>query len=131
MSRRSGDWKIRSGGGGVAISVNDDSFGSHNCSRYKNFIEALNVPDTLWVTGKRLFFLARPATEAEKNFIITADGAESKKPIIYVTKITEEGRPSLNDKQIAVSIINEGERSCTQLLYNSILFPNQPKTSHP
>lgn len=80
--------KIRGGGGGVAISMDDSSFGAHSWHSASNVVEALNVPDSLWVEGMRLYFIARPATETEKSFLISADGDESDKPLIFVTKFS-------------------------------------------
>lgn len=80
--------KIRSGGGGIAISMRNSTFSKHQWQGFPNVVEALNVPDSLKQSGKHLFFSARVATQEERVFIITADGDESVKPIIVVTKVS-------------------------------------------
>ncbi len=85
--------RIRSGGGGIAVSMDTPSFGSHRWRGYKNVIEALNIPHELYQPGQRIFFRARQATEEEKSFPITADGDESEKPIVYVLAVSAVGCP--------------------------------------
>ena len=80
--------EIRSNGGGVAISMNDSDLSTHEWNGFKNVIEALNVPDSLWQDGKKVFLICRQPTESEKVYPISSDGDESAKPIVYVLKIS-------------------------------------------
>ncbi len=86
--------KIRSVGGGIAVSMSDASFGSHEWRGHKNVVEALNIPRDL-TPGAEIYLFARFATEKERSGIITADGDESKKPVIYVLKYGLEGCPEM------------------------------------
>jgi|GEM_PF-1617211 len=79
--------RIRSGGGGPAVSVHSSVFGEHSWGGYSNVVEALNLPTGL-SAGTKIYFKARPATQEERSYVITADGAESAKPIIYVTAVS-------------------------------------------
>lgn len=85
--------KIRSGGGGVAISMFESDFSNHIWHDYNHVVEALNIPRDQWTPGKTIYFIARNITDEEKSFIITADGDESEKPIIYVLKYSFNGCP--------------------------------------
>jgi hypothetical protein len=85
--------KIRSAGGGIAVSVNSPHFGGHEWRGYKNVVEALNLERT-YLPGTKIYFKARPAVESEKLYIVTADGDESAKPIIWVTKVSNVGCPA-------------------------------------
>lgn len=85
--------KIRSGGGGVAISMFESDFSNHIWHDYNHVVEALNIPRDQWTPGKTIYFIARNVTEEEKSFFITADGDESAKPIIYVLKYSFNGCP--------------------------------------
>ncbi len=84
--------KIRSGGGGPAVSVKSTAFGSHQWGRYQNVVEALNLGFD-FEPGSKIFFQARPATEQEKSYAITADGNESAKPVIFVTAVSTDSCP--------------------------------------
>ena len=84
--------KIRSGGGGLAVSLNSTEFGAHQWRGYNNVVEALNL-NLVYPIGSKIYFKARAATDQEKMFIITADGDESAKPIIYVTVVSTESCP--------------------------------------
>lgn len=84
--------KIRSGGGGPAVSVNSTVFGKHSWRGYNNVVEALNLKQN-YASGTKIYFKARPATEEEKSYIITADGDESAKPVIFVTAVSTDRCP--------------------------------------
>jgi len=84
--------RIRSGGGGPAVSVNSSVFGKHSWGGYSNVVEALNLKQN-FASGTKVYFKARPATQEEKAYAITADGAESAKPIIFVTAVSTDACP--------------------------------------
>ncbi|WP_207420742.1 hypothetical protein [Desertivirga brevis] len=84
--------KIRTNGGGVAVSVNSPIFGTHEWRDYKNVVEALNLKSG-YNAGTKIYFKARAATDQEKIYPITADGDESAKPIIYITSASSETCP--------------------------------------
>ena len=86
--------KIRSGGGGIAVSVKDDFFGSHEWRGHQNVIEALNIPLSIYEPGSKIFFTGRHASEDEKNYPITADGDESNKPLVMVITVSDEECPA-------------------------------------
>lgn len=88
--------RIRGAGGGVAVSLDDTSFGNHSWHSASNVVEALHVPDSLWVNGLRIYFIARHATEAEAAFPKSADGNESDKPLIFVTAYSLTNCSSIN-----------------------------------
>ncbi|MEX2232551.1 MAG: hypothetical protein WD824_10345 [Cyclobacteriaceae bacterium] len=80
--------RIRSGGGGWAVSVTGPGLSTHEWNGFKNVVEALNIPGNLKQPGLKLYFFSRPPTQNEKIYIITADGDESAKPLIYVIAIS-------------------------------------------
>lgn len=80
--------RIRTSGGGPAISLNDTDLSTHEWKGFENVVEALNMPDSLWQIGKKVFLFARPATKSERAYPVSADGDESAKPIIFVLKIS-------------------------------------------
>lgn len=84
--------RIRSGGGGPAVSVNSTAFGSHEWGGYQNVVEALNLGFD-FAPGSKIYFQARPATEQERSYPVTADGNESAKPVIFVTAVSTESCP--------------------------------------
>jgi len=51
--------KIRSGGGGPAVSVNSTVFGKHSWRGYNNVVEALNLKQN-YASGTKIYFKARP-----------------------------------------------------------------------
>ena len=81
--------KIRSNGGGLAVSVSSTAFGTHHWRGYTNVVEALNLDN--YSSGTKIFFEARAATGQEKTYVITADGDESAKPVIYITQVNTKG----------------------------------------
>lgn len=85
--------KIRSNGGGLAVSVISTEFGTHQWRGYNNVVEALNLKID-YSSGTKIYFKARTATEQEKMYPITADGDESAKPIIYMTAVSTELCPN-------------------------------------
>jgi hypothetical protein len=88
--------KIRSAGGGIAVSLVRSDFGTHEWQGYPNVVEALNIPHDL-TPGDTIYLRARPATASEKNFPVTADGNESDKPVIWVEAYSEVDCPSVSD----------------------------------
>lgn len=76
--------KIRSWGGGVAVSMESSVLSTHEWRGFQHVIEALNIPRDFWVPGQKLYFSARPGTDEERGYG-SADGHESAKPIIFVT----------------------------------------------
>lgn len=88
--------RIRGAGGGVAVSVDDASFGNHSWHNASNVVELLNVPDSLWVPGLRVYFIARPATETEAGFPKSADGDESDKPLLFAIGYSLDGCGSIH-----------------------------------
>lgn len=88
--------KIRSWGGGIAISMKDSTFGSHEWNGYDNVVEVLNVPVDL-TPGKKIYIFGRLATESERSFSVSADGDESNKPVIIVLKFSSMQCPIIGD----------------------------------
>lgn len=86
--------KIRSSGGGPAISMDDPFLSTHEWKGFKNVVEALNVPDSLWQNGKKVFLICRQPTESERNYPISSNGNESAKPLIFVLKISTTKCPT-------------------------------------
>lgn len=84
--------KIRSGGGGLAVSVTSTDFGMHQWRGYNNVVEAINLKFN-YSAGTRIYFKARASTNEEKMYIITADGDESAKPRIYITGVSTQMCP--------------------------------------
>ena len=74
--------KIRSGGGGLALSLDKNYTGAVKWNDEKNVIELLNIPTELKLPGTIIYFSSREATDEEQG-IITADGDESIKTILY------------------------------------------------
>jgi hypothetical protein len=81
--------RIRSGGGGPAVSVHSSAFGKHEWGGNQNVVEALNLGFD-FPSGTKIYFQARLATEQERMFFVTADGNESAKPVIFVTAVSTE-----------------------------------------
>jgi hypothetical protein len=81
-------------GGGIAISMDEQVFSTHTWNGHVNVVEALGVPESLGTSGSILYFKARGASEDEKNFVISADGDQSNKPIIVVISASVAGCPS-------------------------------------
>ena len=82
--------KIRSAGGGIAVSMSDATLSSHEWNGYNNVIEALNIPHDL-TPGTKVYIFGRRATQEESQFVITADGAESNKPLIFALEYSTVG----------------------------------------
>jgi hypothetical protein len=91
--------KIRSAGGGIAVSMEDITFSTHQWRGYQNVIEALNVPLDAYKTGEKIYFTDRTATHDEQVFPISADGDESNKPIVYLLEISSINCPSLGNSR--------------------------------
>ncbi len=80
--------RFRSGGGGIGLSMNDNTFSDVSYRGNNHVVEALNIPIGI-PKNTIIKFDAREATEVEKNFTRTADGFEGA-PIIYITKYSVE-----------------------------------------
>lgn len=80
--------KIRSAGGGIAVSMTDSSFSTHRWQGHNNVVEAINIPVDLYTAGDRVYFNARPATTREQTFAISTDGDESEKPVVFVEQVS-------------------------------------------
>lgn len=89
--------KIRSAGGGVAVSMENAMLSNHKWKGHKHVIEALNVPVEYRKPGQVIYFTARPGTVEEQG-PYTADGDESDKPLIYVLSLGVEGCPGTPGK---------------------------------
>ena len=76
--------KIRTVGGGLAVSMEDATFSNYKGRGFKNVIEAVNISHDLYKPGDKIYFTARRATKEEQVFAISADGDESEKPIVFV-----------------------------------------------
>lgn len=79
--------KIRSWGGGLAVSMEKNAFSNHQWRGYSNVVEALGIDMNL-APNTVIYFNARFATEEEKNYPVSADGDESAKPIIVVSNVS-------------------------------------------
>jgi hypothetical protein len=88
--------KIRSWGGGLAVSMEKSTFSSHQWRGYNNVVEVLNLDMNL-APNTTIYFNARLATEDEKIFAISSDGDESAKPIILASN-TSTNPCNLNSK---------------------------------
>ncbi len=85
--------KIRSGGGGLAVSLDKNYSGAVKWNDEKNVIELLNIPTELRASGATFYFSSRKATDSEQG-IITADGDESIKTVLYGMKFSTTECPN-------------------------------------
>lgn len=76
------------------MSLENSELSNHEWNGFENVVEALNVPDSLWRPGEKFYFEGRAATEEEKIYMITADGDESAKPVIFLTSISHDSCPA-------------------------------------
>ncbi|SFT35060.1 hypothetical protein SAMN05216474_0039 [Lishizhenia tianjinensis] len=74
--------KIRSSGGGLAVSLHKHYHKAVKWQGHKNVIELLNIPEDMQLEGTTIYFKSRIATTEEQG-IITADGEESLKLVLY------------------------------------------------
>ena len=79
--------KIRSNGGGLAVSMEKTNLSTHTWRGYSNVVEALGLGVNV-APNSVIYFNARPANVEEKNFIVTADGDESAKPIVVASNVS-------------------------------------------
>lgn len=84
--------KIRSAGGGLAVSLDKNYKGAVNWKGEKNVIELLNIPDELKISGTELYFSSRKATFSEHGSV-TADGHEGIQLVLYGLEIKDDGCP--------------------------------------
>lgn len=84
--------KIRSAGGGIAVSLADSIPGSVTWQEHENVIELLNVPVEYTFKGTPIYFKGREAKEGEQG-PISSDGDESIQLIFYGTEISNIGCP--------------------------------------
>jgi hypothetical protein len=89
--------KIRSWGGGIAVSMKEPTFSTHQWRGYEHVIEALNISDGLHHTGEKIYFTARMATNEEQIFPMSADGDESDKSIVFVLDVSSITCPIYDD----------------------------------
>jgi hypothetical protein len=82
--------KIRSGGGGLAVSLDRNYKKSVSWQNHQNVVEVLNIPESLNKGGTTVYFTSRIATEEEKG-LITSDGDETIDLVVYGTEFNEEG----------------------------------------
>ena len=80
--------KIRSAGGGIAVSMTDSSFSTHRWRGHNNVIEAINIPADIYKPGEKIYFTARRASTCEQTFAISTDGDESEKPVVFVEQVS-------------------------------------------
>ena len=91
--------KIRSWGGGVAVSMETSTLSTHEWNGFQHVIEALNIPRDFWVRGQKIYFTARPATKEERLYFVSADGDESAKPIIFVKNFSTIECPQASERK--------------------------------
>lgn len=84
--------KIRSAGGGVAVSLAEPMSGSVTWKEHENVIELLNVPIEYTFAGTPVYFKSREAKEGERG-PISSDGDESIQMVLYGTEISNIGCP--------------------------------------
>lgn len=84
--------KIRTAGGGVAVSLSEPMPGSVTWKEYENVVELLNVPIEYTFEGTPVYFKAREAKEGERG-PISSDGDESIQVVLYGTEISNIGCP--------------------------------------
>ena len=90
--------KIRSWGGGVAVSMETSALSTHEWNGFPHVIEALNIPGNFWEPGQKLYFTARSGTDEETGYR-SADGDESAKPIIFVTNFATRECPEQSERR--------------------------------
>ncbi|MGJ3235265.1 hypothetical protein [Marivirga sp.] len=84
--------KIRSSGGGLAVSLDQDHEQAVSWQGEKNVIVLLNIPDNYQSSGTTIFFTSRPATVKEKGHI-TDDGDESIELVLYGLEFNDNECP--------------------------------------
>lgn len=75
--------KFRSWGGGIGLSMNNNTFSNISYKEYNHVVEALNIPTNL-PNFTAIKFNARFATDAEKTFAESADGFELAPKIFII-----------------------------------------------
>src|SRR5688572_21085504 len=80
--------KIRSWGGGVAVSMKSSALSTREWKGFQHVVEVHNIPGELCVAGHKIYFSARPATAEEVNGPRSADGVSSFKPEISAITIS-------------------------------------------
>lgn len=96
--------KFRSWGGGIGLSMNDNTFSNITYNGNNHVVEALNIPTSL-PNFAIVKFNARVATDKEKTFAISADGFEGA-PIIFITDYNVD-LSNLIDTSITTCISNK------------------------
>jgi hypothetical protein len=84
--------KIRSGGGGLAVSLDGKHEDAVSWQYSENVIELLNIPEEYQAPGTKVYFSSRTATTEEKG-VITTDGDETIDLVLYGTKFSDDGCP--------------------------------------
>lgn len=82
--------KIRTGGGGLAVSITGPLDGAVTWKDRDNVIELLNIPVEHTVEGTIIYFNARKAKEGERG-PITSDGDETIELILYGKEFSNQG----------------------------------------
>lgn len=84
--------KIRSEGGGLAVSLDKKYQGAVSWQYSKNVIELLNISPEYREPGTKIYFSSRIASEEEQG-VVTADGDESIDLVLYGTKFSHSECP--------------------------------------
>lgn len=74
--------KIRSSGGGLAVTLNKKYKNTVHWKGHKNIVEVLNIPLDMSEEGTTIYFTSRIATTVEQG-PISADGDEGIKLVLY------------------------------------------------
>lgn len=77
--------KIRSNGGGLAVSLQKPIPNAVTWQGHQNVVELLNIPEDFADEGSEFYFSARLSDAAERG-IVTADGDETIELILYGLK---------------------------------------------
>lgn len=79
---------IRSQGGGPAVSLDKKYKGTVQWQDHKNVIELLNIPEEYITPGTTFYFTSREPSSSEMSYVISADGDERIKLVLYGEKFS-------------------------------------------
>ena len=82
--------KIRTAGGGIAVSLANPIEGVVTWQGHDNVVELLNVPVEFTFPNTVIYFKAREAKEGERG-PVSADGDESIELILYGSEFSDKG----------------------------------------
>lgn len=82
--------KIRTAGGGLAVSLDEPREGAVTWQGEENVIELLNIPVELTFPGTVIYFEAREAKQSEQG-PISADGEETINLLLFGTYFSDVG----------------------------------------